>query len=79
MSRSYRKPYSVLSNQIDKDQAHRQVRRRVKVELEKPEPDIGIIEMDTREFDLEEWGTCLGVEVADEYTSEEDIKKASRK
>jgi hypothetical protein len=82
MSRSYKKPIVVLTHKIDKDIAHKQVRRRVKAELDKPEPDEFIIEADTRDLQLEEWGTKIDTTFDPEFpdsTSEEDEKKARRK
>ena len=59
MSRSYRQPVVVSTPQIDKDIAHRQVRRAVRAELTKLDPDPIIIEADTREMEKEEWGTKI--------------------
>ena len=81
MSRSYRKPFITLTNQIDKDKAHRRVRKMVKAELNKPEPDLIKIESDTRDIGAEEWGTKFGflfVDKDDERWQKEK-KKAERK
>lgn len=62
MTRSTKKAIVQVSHKIDKGVAHKQVRRRVHVELEKEEPDINILEADTRQLGLEEWGTKFGME-----------------
>lgn len=75
MSRSRKYPIWVCSNQIDKGKAHRAVRRRVKAELSKPEPDELVIEFDTRDIGKEDWGTKFDYALDDE----EDKARASRK
>ncbi len=82
MSRSVKKPIITSSGKIDKKQAHKQVRRRVKAELDKPEPDEFVIHADTRDLQLEEWGTKFDLRFEDEaefYPTTEDLKKAKRK
>ena len=78
MSRSYRQPVMTCSGQIDKDKAHRQVRRAVRAELDKPEPDEYLIEFDTRDLGVEQWGTKFGY-IFDDYGHPEEAKKLSRK
>ena len=78
MSRSHKKPIIQSSHQIDKDKAHRQVRRRVKVELQKIEPDLCIIEADTKDLGLEEWGTKFDFRF-DDWDFLDDVEKYSRK
>jgi hypothetical protein len=80
MSRSKKKPIIQLTHQIDKDIDHRRVRRRVKVELAKfEEPDIIIIEGDTRDFGLEELGTVLGYHTADICNNDDERAIESKK
>ena len=88
MSRSRRYPMGVVSNQIDKDKAHRRVRKFVKQTLQKmdlDDPPIIDIEADTRSIGAEEWGTKFGFDTSclidEERVAEieEDKKKASRK
>ena len=75
MSNSYRKPYHRLNNQIDKKKAHRQVRKRVKQELTKEEPDEFILEADTRDLGLEEWGTKYGFDTTEIYDDDDDFDR----
>jgi len=80
MSRSKKAPILVYSKKIDKSTAHRQVRRKVKAELDKPEPDEFIIEFDTRDLQLEEYGTKLDMTYNPEWdTDDSQEKKARRK
>ena len=82
MSRSTKKAIITSSPKIDKDQAHRQVRRRVKAELQKPEPDEFIINADTRDLQLEEWGTKFDFRFSEEgdfYPTKKDLDKSKRK
>jgi len=82
MTRSRKKPIVVLTSKIDKDTAHKQVRRRVKAELSKPEPDEILIEADTTDLGLDDWGTKFDFRYTDPgeyFPTEETIKKASRK
>ena len=66
MSRSRKKRSVVtVSGQIDKKRAHKTVRTKVKAELKKDEPDLCIIEADTREMLLEEQGTKIDWEFDD--------------
>jgi len=74
MTRSYRKPYHVLSTKIDKDFDHKKVRKRVKQELLKDEPDLCIIEGDTKELGLQEWGTKFGYEFLGDLSEEERVE-----
>lgn len=71
MSRSIKKAFVTCSKRL-KDNAHSIVRRRVKEELRKEEPDILIIESDTREMGLEDWGTVFGLE----FDCDEDWKES---
>jgi len=57
MSRSFRQPVAVISPKIDKTVDNKRLRRKIKMELNKPEPDPLLIEEDTTMF--EEWGTKL--------------------
>lgn len=84
MSRSRKKPYVQLTHQIDKDYAHKAVRTKVKAELRKENPDLLIIEADTKEMGKEEWGTKFGWDSAKILDDDEDYiveekKKLSRK
>jgi len=88
MSRSKRYPMHTVSNSIDKDKAHRRVRKRVKQTLQKmdlDDPPVIDIEADTRSIGAEEYGTKFGFDTScliDEERIaeiEEDKKKASRK
>ena len=75
MSRSYREPIYVCSKQIDKKFDHKRVRTKVKAELKKVlEADELIIEADTRELGLEEWGTQFGVPALDDIGDPERIE-----
>jgi len=82
MSRSYRKPYYVMSKPKDKDIANGQARAKIRAELNKPEPDINILEADTKELGLDDWGTKIAFEFPDtqEYAwAREEQIKAKRK
>jgi hypothetical protein len=61
MSQSKKKAVFTITNQIDKNIAHKQVRHKVKMELIKDEPDLLVIEADTRELKLEDVGTKIGI------------------
>lgn len=61
MTRSFKKAFTRVSKKMS-DNVHSVVRRRVKEELKKPEPDILIIEADTKEMGLEDYGTVFGLE-----------------
>lgn len=65
MSRSYKKPIVTCNNQIDKDKAHKALRRMVKSELDKPEPDLLKLESDTRDIGEENYGTKYGFHYVD--------------
>ena len=54
MSRSKRYPIQRISTHIDKDVDNKRVRRAIKQELSKPEPDEVKIEEDTREMGFED-------------------------
>lgn len=74
MSRSRKFPMAVMTNQIDKDKAHRAVRKRVKQSLaviDLEDPDIISIEGDTRSLGYEDWGTKFGFDTS-EILSEKD-------
>jgi len=79
MSRSWKKPFVVCSHQIDKGTAHRRLRRRVKAELGKPEPDELIVEFDTRDLSLEEWGTRLDMTYDPEWDSDDSMDRKARR
>lgn len=81
MSRSFKKPVVTCSNQIDKDKAHRALRRMVKSELDKPEPDLTKLDMDTRDMGDEQWGTKFGYIYVDpdDVKAQEEKKKLERK
>ena len=84
MSRSKRIPMIVCSHQIDKDKAHRRVRRRVNVALQSQDFEAIDLLADTRDVGAEEWGTKYGCLTSDILGSDDDwdieIKtKASRK
>ena len=61
MTRSFKRAFITISKKMS-DNAHRIVRRRVKEELRKAEPDVLIIEADTKEMGLEDYGTVFGLE-----------------
>jgi len=65
MSRSKKTPIIVMSKKIDKNFAHRRVRRRVHVELTKSEPDPTILEATPRTLGDEEWGTKIDFRFVD--------------
>jgi len=73
MSRSFKKAFATISKRLA-DNAHSIARSRVKAELRKVDPEILIIEADTRELGLEEWGTRLGLEFdcEEEWKGERD-------
>jgi len=81
MSNSYKKPYVQCSNQIDKDKDHKRLRHIVKMELKKDNPDINIIEGDTRSLGFEEHGTTFGMDVSEiiDEQDEEFVRKNMRK
>lgn len=88
MSRSKRYPVHVLTSQIDKDKAHRRVRKRVKQTLQTMDlDDISVIdiEADTRSIGAEEYGTKFGFDFIGQLDDEEravyeeDKRKAARK
>lgn len=88
MSRSRRYPMCVMSNQIDKDKAHRRVRKHVKQTLQTMDlDDIPVIdiEADTWSIGAEEWGTKFGydflgsLDEEERAELEEDRRRASRK
>ena len=79
MTRSTKYPMAVMTPQIDKDRAHRQVRRHVNQTLQTMDYDnipVIDIEADTRSLKLEEHGTKIGFDPS-EILSEE--KNNSRK
>ena len=78
MSRSFKKAFVTISKKMS-DKARSIVRRRVKEELKKEEPEILIIEADTREMGLEDWGTKYGFEFDFDEDYEEDKKEMRRK
>ena len=74
MSRSRRYPMCVLTNQIDKDKAHRKVRKHVKQILQTMDlDDISVIdiEADTRSIGVEEYGTKFGFDFISQLSEEE--------
>ena len=75
MSRSKKKPIIQLTHQIDKDTAHKKVRRKVKSELDKPEPDLAILFTDTNDVD-DEYGTKFDLRYD---CDDDDRKNAERK
>ncbi len=77
MSRSHRKPVVTLTNQIDKNTAHKAVRRLINAELNKPEPDLTKLDADTRDIGAEEWGTKFGFIYVD--PDDEDFKNLQNK
>ena len=84
MSRSKRYPMHTISNQIDKDKAHRAVRKHVKQTLQTmdlDDPPILDIEGDTRTLGHEEWGTKFGWDPSEILNEEEneDRKRCMRK
>lgn len=76
MSRSHKKPIIVCTKQIDKSIDHRKVRRRVRAELSKPDPNENVLQADTRELGLQEHGTKLGFDYLS--TDPEEMEKARR-
>lgn len=76
MSRSFRKPIVTCTGQIDKNTAHKAVRRLVHTELNKPEPDLTKLDADTRDIGAEEWGTKFGYLYVD--PDDEELKKTQR-
>jgi hypothetical protein len=80
MSRSKRKAFHTLTNQIDKDKAHRRVRRMIKAELDKPEPELIKLDADTRDIGAEEWGTKFGFIFVDpDNKNQKDKEELERK
>jgi len=88
MSRSRRYPMYVLTNQIDKDKAHRRVRKFVRQTLhtmDLNDPPVIDIEADTRSIGAEEWGTKFGYDFMgslgewERKEFEEDKERCSRK
>ena len=84
MSRSTKYPAYIMTPQIDKGKAHRQVRKRVKqliTVMDINDPPIGI-EADTRDLGLEEWGTRLGFDTSgildDEFDKETRLEFAMK-
>jgi hypothetical protein len=81
MTRSFKKAFTTVSKKMA-DNAHSIVRRRVKEELKKEEPDVLIIEADTKEMGLEDYGTVFGLEFdvdADDEEWQEDKIAMRRK
>jgi len=81
MTRSFKRAFITISKKMS-DNAHSIVRRRVKEELKKAEPDILIIEADTKEMGLEDYGTVFGLEFdidGDDDEWQEDKIKMRRK
>lgn len=60
MSRSYKKKPIVWITRPCDEKSHRAARHIVKMELKKDEPDLAIIESDTRGLGYDEWGTWVG-------------------
>lgn len=88
MSRSTKYPMWTLTGKIDKDFAHKQVRKHVNSVLQTMDyndPPIIDIEADTRSLGIEEYGTKFGYDFMgslgeDERVEfEEDQKKCMRK
>ena len=79
MSRSWRKAIYKLSQQIDKLRAHKRVRRLVRMELAKPEPELTLLDADTREIGAEDWGTRIDMEYDNYEGVEADRAKHRRK
>ncbi len=84
MSRSTRYPMYTVTGQIDKDKAHRAVRKHVRQTLQTmdlDDPPILDIEGDTRTLGHEEWGTKFGWDPSEILTKEEneDRKRCMRK
>jgi len=77
MSRSRKKAFLTITPKIDKTSAHKRLRHKVKMELKKPEPDINVIESDTRELGMEDMGTVFGLEYDDMF--DDDLVKKSRR
>ncbi len=59
MSRSIKYPMYTLSRRFS-DNVHRRVRKKVKAELRKGNPNIEIIEGTPRTMGMEDWGTKMG-------------------
>lgn len=90
MSRSFKKAIITISKKLQGN-AHRVVRRRVKEQLRaldvatSEDDDLAVIEADTRELGLEEWGTKLGMEfesidaLSDNEEDREEWRKYRRK
>ena len=90
MSRSFKKAIITISKKLQEN-AHRVVRRRVKEQLRAldvatfEDDDLAVIEADTRELGLEEWGTKLGMEfesidaLSDNEEDREEWRKYRRK
>lgn len=84
MSRSKRYPMYTITGQIDKDKAHRAVRKHVKQTLQVmdlDDPPILDIEADTRTLGHEEWDTKFGWDPSEILNEEEneDRKRCMRK
>jgi len=84
MSRSKKVPMIVCTSQIDKDKAHRQLRNKVKSALNQQDFENTVLDADTRDIGVEEWGTKFGFETAHLFGEEDDFDKemkikASRK
>ncbi len=84
MSRSTRYPMHTITGQIDKDKAHRAVRKHVRQTLQTmdlDDPPILDIEGNTRTLGHEEWGTKFGWDPSEILTEEEneDRKRCMRK
>lgn len=81
MSRSRKHPTVTCTPQIDKNTAHKRVRREVKAYLnhcDLIDIDVCMTEADTRSLKCEDWGTKFGFDCYDEEYKE-DIEKYSRK
>ena len=78
MSRSKRYPMCTITGQIDKDKAHRAVRKHIKQTLQVmdlDDPPILDIEGDTRTLGHEEWGTKFGWDPSEILTEEENEER----
>lgn len=74
MSRSFKKPVHKITPQIDKNFAHKKVRKKIKQELASNDPDLINLDMDTRDMGVEEWGTKVSLIVV--KPDDEEAKKA---
>ena len=84
MSHSFRKAFYTISKRMAEN-VHSVARRRVKQKLHTMDPkepdasDLNVIDSDTKELGLEDWGTKFGLEFSEDEYWEEEKKKAQRK